>query len=99
MHLKIKILQYEKTNLMSHSYPIGNSNRKLRKLYLFSDKSLQYLPASVHSSQPLGKVCLVAALPLHILAADLQHRLVHKVHSQLFTGQIYTETLRNTHKI
>lgn len=64
-------------------------------LYLFCDKSLQYLPSSVHSSQILGEVCFVTALSLHILTADLQHWLVDKVHSQLLTGQINAEALRN----
>lgn len=54
---------------------------------------MQYLPAAIHGSQALGEVGLVAALPLHILTTDLEHRLVDEVHRQLFTCQVYTEPL------
>lgn len=60
---------------------------------LLGDEALQDLPPPVHGSQTLGEVGLIAALPLHVLAADLQHRLIHKVHRQLLTGQIDPETL------
>lgn len=60
---------------------------------LLGDEALKNLPAPVHGSQTLGKVGLIAALPLHVLTADLQHRLVHKVHRQLLTGQVDPETL------
>lgn len=60
---------------------------------LLGDEALQNLPAPVHGSQTLGEVCLIAALPLHVLTADLQHRLIHEVHRQLLTGQIDPEPL------
>lgn len=74
---------------------VERSSHTWSLLYLFSNESLQYLPSSVHSSQPLSKVCLVTALSFHILTADLQHRLIYKVNSQLLTGQIYIKTLRD----
>lgn len=68
--------------------------RQRSDLHLLADEPLEDLPASVHRSQLLGEVRLVAALSLHIVTAHLQHRLVDKVHRQLLAGQVDAETLR-----
>lgn len=60
---------------------------------LFCNKPLQYLPAPVHGPQAFSEVCFVTALPFHILTADLQNRLIHKVHRQLLAGQVNPKTL------
>lgn len=62
--------------------------------HLLTHSTLQELPTFVHGSKLLGKIGLITAFALHILAADLQHRLVHKVRCQLLTVQVYPETLR-----
>lgn len=88
------------SNLVTQTTLIRNVqlNCDILRHYLFGYTSLQYLPSSVHCSQILSKVCFVAAFTLHVLTADLQNWLVHKVHSQLLTGQINMETLGNENK-
>lgn len=86
----------------SHSLHVKTSNDPCSsKIWEFStfmsdllcNESLQYLPAAVHGPKTLSKVSFVTAFPLHILTADLQNWLIHKVHSQLLTGQVNLKTL------
>lgn len=62
--------------------------------HLLTHSTLQELPTFIHCTKLLSKIRLVAALALHILTADLEHRLVHKVRRQLLAVKIYLETLK-----
>ena len=61
--------------------------------YLLCYQTLQDLPTLIHCSELLGEVSLVAAFTFHILSADLQHGLVHKINCQLFTVHVYLKAL------
>lgn len=70
------------------------ARRQRSDSHLLADEALEDLPASVHRSQLLGEVRLVAALSLHVVTAHLQHGLVDKVHRQLLAGQVDAKALR-----
>lgn len=62
--------------------------------HLLTHSALQELPTFIHRSKLLSEICLIAALALHVLTTDLQHRLVHEVRRQLLAVKVYLETLR-----
>jgi hypothetical protein len=61
--------------------------------YLLSHHTLQELPTLIHRPQSLSKISLVTSLAFHVLTADLQHGLVHKVHGQLLAADVYLKAL------